>query len=279
MITDFEFDAAMLPDATIPTGLRDLDEVMAGGGLVEPRLTAISGLLGSGKTTLALTMGRSAAVRGVPTLVATTEHDPAALALEMLAAETRVTPDRLLRDELDDEARSRVEVARTRLGAAPLSFVGVGGWTVEALLEYVHTQVASRGVRLFVLDCPQLLTRGAFEATAAEHLDALSRELKYLGKRESLAVVVTVPLNERAARSRGSKGPRLDDLDTAWGFAETSDAVIFVHREEMIDPDSPHAGEADLIIAKQRQAAAGRITIGFQPHYRRFYDIHVDGSR
>jgi replicative DNA helicase len=49
--------------------------------------------------------------------------------------------------------------------------------------------------------------------------------------------------------------------------------VILLHREAVGDRDSPRAGEADFILAKQRNGPTGTVTVAFQGHYSRFQDM------
>jgi replicative DNA helicase len=49
--------------------------------------------------------------------------------------------------------------------------------------------------------------------------------------------------------------------------------VILVHRPDFYEPEGPRAGEADLIIAKNRTGQTGTTTVANQLHYARFVDI------
>ena len=48
--------------------------------------------------------------------------------------------------------------------------------------------------------------------------------------------------------------------------------AILIHREDFYEPESPRAGEADLIVDKNRNGPRGTATIRFQGHYARFVD-------
>ena len=54
---------------------------------------------------------------------------------------------------------------------------------------------------------------------------------------------------------------------------QDSDVVILLHREDAYEPESPRAGEADLIIAKHRNGPTTTVTVAFQGHYSRFVDM------
>ena len=54
---------------------------------------------------------------------------------------------------------------------------------------------------------------------------------------------------------------------------QDADMVILLHREDAYERESPRAGEADLILAKNRNGPTGTVTVAFQGHYSRFVDM------
>jgi len=58
---------------------------------------------------------------------------------------------------------------------------------------------------------------------------------------------------------------------------QDADMVILLHREDAYEKESPRAGEADLILAKNRNGPTGTVTVAFQGHYSRFVDMQRGG--
>ncbi len=54
---------------------------------------------------------------------------------------------------------------------------------------------------------------------------------------------------------------------------QDSDIVILLHREDLYERESARAGEADLIVAKNRNGPTTTVTVAFQGHYSRFADM------
>jgi replicative DNA helicase len=54
---------------------------------------------------------------------------------------------------------------------------------------------------------------------------------------------------------------------------QDADVVILLHREDAYERESPRAGEADLILAKNRNGPTSSVTVAFQGHYSRFVDM------
>ena len=66
-----------------------------------------------------------------------------------------------------------------------------------------------------------------------------------------MPVVALSQLN-RGPEQRTDKKPQLSDLRESGAIEQDADVVILLHREDMYEPESPRAGEADFIVAKHR---------------------------
>jgi replicative DNA helicase len=64
----------------------------------------------------------------------------------------------------------------------------------------------------------------------------------------------------------------LSDLRESGAIEQDADVVLFIHREDRYD-STVRQGEADLILAKQRNGPTDKIVVSFQGHYSRFADI------
>ena len=65
----------------------------------------------------------------------------------------------------------------------------------------------------------------------------------------------------------------MSDARESGSVENECDVAILIHRPDMHDPESPRAGETDLIIDKHRNGRRGTVTVGFQGHYGRFVDL------
>jgi replicative DNA helicase len=100
----------------------------------------------------------------------------------------------------------------------------------------------------------------------------MSRSLKLLAKEIEVPVIAISQLN-RGPEQRTDKRPLLSDLRESGSIEQDSDVVIMLHREDKYEPESPRAGEADLIVAKHRNGPTATVTVAFQGHYSRFVDM------
>ena len=104
------------------------------------------------------------------------------------------------------------------------------------------------------LECVTLTHRQRPQVEVAE----FSRNLKLLAKELAVPVVAVSQLN-RGPEQRSDKRPTLADLRESGAIEHDSDLVILLHRPDAYEPDSDRAGEADLIVAKQRNGPAPRV--------------------
>jgi replicative DNA helicase len=105
-----------------------------------------------------------------------------------------------------------------------------------------------------------------------QEVSEMSRSLKLLAKEIDVPVIAISQLN-RGPEQRTDKRPLLSDLRESGSIEQDSDVVILLHREDHYEPESPRAGEADLIVAKHRNGPTTTVTVAFQGHYSRFVDM------
>lgn len=86
----------------------------------------------------------------------------------------------------------------------------------------------------------------------------IAKELKHqVAKRLGVPVILASQLSREVTR-RGDNRPKLEDLRDSGELEQDADTVIFVHRPEYYDKaDRP--GEAELIVAKQRNGPTGSV--------------------
>jgi replicative DNA helicase len=257
----------------LSTGFYDLDALT--GGYKGGQLIVIAGRPGMGKSTLAVDTTRATSIRGRGTsVIFTLEMSRSELWRRILAAESKIrltdltTPSTLTPAHQDKIAASLDSID----AGGPLFIDDSAGLTVAQIRAKARRIKARHGLDLIVVDYLQLMTCGRRVESRQVEVSEMSRNLKLLAKELDVPVVALSQLN-RGPEQRADKRPMLSDLRESGALEQDADLVILLHRPDMYDRDDPRAGEADLILAKNRGGPTGVVTVASQLHYSRFADM------
>ena len=142
--------------------------------------------------------------------------------------------------------------------------------------DYIADRLASALAKMLVIiDYLQLLRSTSRRAQDNRQLEIseISAGLKALAKELKIPVIVVAQLNRQPEQRSGGK-PRLSDLRESGSIEQDADLVGLLVRPEMYEEDEEarveKAGEAELIIAKQRNGPVGEIPLTFLKEYTRF---------
>jgi replicative DNA helicase len=129
-------------------------------------------------------------------------------------------------------------------------------------------QKRRHGIGLIVIDYLQLIEPDEKNPSREQQIAQITRRLKYLAKEMNVPVVALAQLN-RGVELRTDKRPRLADLRESGAIEQDADVVMFLHRPEAYDPED-RPGEAELIIAKNRNGPTGIVTLTWVKESMRF---------
>lgn len=97
----------------------------------------------------------------------------------------------------------------------------------------------------------------------------ISRDLKTYSAEEQLFTVALCQLG-RQVEQRQDKRPMLSDLRESGTLEQDADIVTFIYRDEYYNKESDKRGEAELIIAKQREGATGTVHVLYDQNTQHF---------
>ena len=82
--------------------------------------------------------------------------------------------------------------------------------------------------------------------------------------------VVVLALSQLSRNAANKSRPQLSDLRDSGAIEQDADIVMFVHREEVDNPQTHMQGYADLFIAKNRQGRIDDVLLEYEGMYTRF---------
>ena len=256
-------------DAGLPTGLTDLDDMLH--GLAGGQMIIVAARPGVGKSTLAVDFMRHASIRlGVPSLMFALEMSAHEVNQRILAAEATVPMSAIVEGKsMTGEHWSRVDEVAPRIAEAPIFIDDSSETTIADITAKARLHVEKNGVGLIVVDYLQLLRSDGAEYREQE-IASYSRAMKLLAKSTGVPVVVVAQMNRENVR-RGGK-PQISDLRESGALEQDADVILLLDRPSAADPDE-RAGEADIIVGKNRRGRTGVVTVASRLHYSKFDNL------
>jgi replicative DNA helicase len=256
----------------VPTGFADLDACL--NGLQPGDLVVLGGRPSMGKSALALNIADNVGMlSGLPVGYFSLEMGRHSLVDRSLACAARVDGMRIREGRLDAPEWDRLEEAR---GLLRRSLVHIDDSAVLRMLDVrlrARKLEAKRGkLGLVVVDYVALLQADNPAERREQQIGGLTRACKAMAKDLDVPVLVLAQLS-RKVEERADKRPVLADLRDSGSIEQDADVVLFVYRDEYYNKESPDAGTAEVIVAKQRNGPLGTVKLGFNAKHSRFDDL------
>ena len=293
----------------LTTGLTDVDRML--GGLHKSDLLILAGRPSMGKTALATNIAFNAAkafeqatdefgvtktVKGGVVAFYSLEMSAEQLTMRLLADYTQISSERIRKGELEKDEYARMQDASIELANLPLYIDDTGGISLAALAARARRLQRRSGLDLIVIDYLQLVTTGGGHGdNRVQEVTEITKGLKALAKELNVPVIALSQLS-RQVENRDDKRPQLADLRESGSIEQDADCVMFVYRESYyllrqeppLEPAEKHyewqqrvdecQNVAELIIAKQRHGAIGKVRLGFRAELTKFSDLEFKGS-
>lgn len=259
----------------LPTGFSALDKLLQ--GLHKTDLIILAGRPGMGKSSLGVGMAYNAAkFHAARVAIFSLEMSSQQLVYRLLSLETGIDSGRLKSGRIDETEQAILMEAGNSLGRYDIQIDEAPGLTVADLRSRCHRLNAESGLDLIVVDYLQLMAGGHGNGGNREQEIAyISRSLKALAKELFVPVLALCQLN-RGVESRQDKRPMLSDLRESGGIENDADVVMMLYRDDYYNEDSTAMNIAELIVAKHRNGATGKINLYFRKELTQFADLEIN---
>lgn len=250
-----------------PTGFADIDDLLSGG----PRdgaLVVVAGRPSMGKTALALNIADNVAQAGYPTLVLSQEMMNDDLLDREIAQVGDIHLGKVVKAQMDQLEWHRFTGVVEKLNGVPLWLDDSEALTLLQVRAKARQHKRKHGLKLLVIDYLQLMSGdGDPKKNRNTQIEEISRGLKSLAKELGIVIMALSQLSRNGAnKSR----PQLSDLRDSGAIEQDADIVIFVHRDEVDNPQTHLKGFADVFVAKNRQGPVDDVLLEYQGQFTRF---------
>lgn len=252
----------------IPTGFRDFDEKTA--GLQDSDLIIVAGRPSMGKTTLAMNIAESAAIKHeVAVAIFSMEMSAEQLVRRMFSSLGQIDQNKLRNGKLDDLDWPKLTSAMNLLHKSRIFIDETPSLSPAELRARARRLKREHDIGLIVVDYLQLMAVPGTRENRATEIAEISRSLKAIAKELHLPVIALSQLN-RALEQRPNKRPVMADLRESGSIEQDADLIVFIYREEVYNEDTSEKGKAEIIIGKHRNGPTGTVVLTFQGHWLRF---------
>lgn len=260
----------------ITTGLKELDYKMS--GMQKGDLIIVAARPSMGKTALAISFGTNTTADDPERVVGvfSLEMPKEQLVNRIIASEARADSVRFRQAMLVNEEWIRVDYAleqtqRRRLfidDSSRLNSLEIRGKSRRLLAEQGRLD-------LIIIDYLQLMKPVVYRKNHSRHLELseMTKDLKALAKDLQIPVVALSQLS-RAPEARKPPRPMMSDLRESGAIEEDADVVAFIYREEYYNRTDENAGQAEIIVGKNRNGPTGSVRVAFQEQYAKFENLY-----
>jgi replicative DNA helicase len=283
IIEDYEGGINALLDPSkrlkgVSTGFVKLDEMT--GGLHGGELFILAARPSMGKTALALNIGQHVASGKDPRTVAvfSLEMSKESLLTRMLCSAARVDGQKFRAGYLNQDERRQLAASAGALSTAPLFIDDTSGANLMDIHAKLRRLKAEHGLGLVIIDYLQLMSSPGRNENRNQEISKLSRGMKLLSKELDVPMMVLSQLSRAPEmRQEGDHRPQLSDLRDSGAIEQDADLVGFIFRPEVYNPQRTDLrGQAELILAKQRNGPTGVVKLVFLKHCTRFENTTSD---
>ena len=261
---------------SVPTGFYELDELL--GGFQKSDLIILAARPSMGKTALALTLARNAAIdHKVPVGIFSLEMATMQLIIRMICAEARINAHLVRTGKLPHSDGSKLSKTVHKLTDAPIYVDDSPAQSVLEIRAKARRLKSEKNVGMIIIDYLQLMSGPQKAESREREISHISRSLKALAKELNIPVLALSQLN-RAVETRTDKRPQLSDLRESGSIEQDADVVMFLNRPEYYGIEKDENGESlegvtEVIIGKQRNGPTGLVKLAFIKEYARFENL------
>jgi len=261
------------PVTGIETGFTELDKMTA--GLHRCDLIIVAARPGLGKTSICLNIAEHVALKKHQTVgIFSLEMSRESLVKRLLCSEAEVDSHRVSTGFINKEEWSKLGRAAGAVSQTKMFIDDTPGISIVEMRSKARRLRAEHGLDLLIVDYLQLMSgTGPRYENRTQEISQISRGLKALAKDLNVPVLAISQLNRAVESRKGDRRPQLSDLRESGSIEQDADLVLFIYREDEVNPTQENSGVAEIIIGKQRNGPTGKLELAFIQQFTKFANL------
>lgn len=229
----------------------DLERIM--GGCEPGSLIIVAARPSVGKTVFGQQAATMAARNGYHSAFFSLEMPAEQLGMRAMAACSGV-PLSEIREGKAEASAAAISAAMCRLAELPIHVDDTGGLHINQIVARARALHRRHPLGLIVVDYLTMV-RGDGEKTT-DRVGDVAQKLKTLAK-ELSCIVIALSQMSRECEKRTNQRGQMSDLRDSGEIEQAADAVIFLYRDELYNPETMNKGVIEMIVRKNRHGGLG----------------------
>ena len=255
----------------IPTGFVDLDKMTA--GFQPQELLILAARPSMGKTAFSLNIAVNSALRaGKKVAYFSLEMSKEQLMLRILASESQMDLSKLRVGKIPDTGWSQLISTAAMISESELYIDDTSAISPFEILAKCRRLKNQKGLDLIIVDYLQLMDLKQKVESRERAVSEISKTLKKIAKELKVSVMALAQLN-RSVEARSDRRPVVSDLRESGSLEQDADLIMMIYREDYYDAQADNKGEAEIIIAKQRNGPVGTVKLAWKPQFGTFMNL------
>lgn len=259
----------------LKTGFRDLDKKTA--GFQKGDLIIIGARPAMGKTTFAQNLTYNiASMNKKGVLFFSMEMAANEIVDRMISDVSGVDNWKMRTGNLSEEEFQKIGEALGEMDELPIYIDDTSSMTIMDLRNKARRAMHDHDIGIVIVDYLQLIQGSdRYKGNRVQEVTEISRGLKILARELEIPVVALAQLS-RSVTGRDDPRPVLSDLRESGSIEQDADLVMFLHRPDYYRQNDDNYEEThitELLVAKHRHGAVGKIELYFHPELLRFMSL------
>ena len=259
-----------------PTGFDKIDGKT--GGLQKSDLIIIAGETSAGKTSMAVSMMKNAAIAGAKIAMYSMEMKKEQITSRIISMISGIPSNVILYSPLSGIQLENVDRAVDTVSKMQIYFDDRSTSNIDTIISSIRQMKFKNGIDGAVVDYLQILNVNMKGSNKEQQMGEVARRLKNLAKDLDIWIIALSQMN----RDNLNPVPTLARLRDSGQIAEAADIVMLIYRPEVKGKRYPDEfsdvdtkGTAMIDIAKGRNIGLLKFICGFNAASTHFYDLNI----